>query len=405
MAIVRTVPLNLPIVDPYRLPTRDFAGFLSQVQQVANNSWDNTQTPVNGNYTLKAGDIGNTVALGGNTFYQLTIGPVANYDPQFLCLIVNIDLMPGGRAKKIVVTGGPTVLLWPGQSFFLFRVANAWYTAPSDPVPLRWNVPANVTLNVNASVGNDNNDGLATGAGNALATPQRAADIISGLWDINTRTVTIQVTGAVTGSIAVNSPWVGSGTVQLLGDTTTPPNTTWTNSTGNPNVIVQGAGRLQVSGFKLVNTGGGDGCAAITFGTLALVGKMEFGAVGNYHMEANQNGQISYFASAPYVISGGGNAHYGAAAAGAILISGFTGANTISITGTPAFPAGFALANQGSIAAPSNAYSGSVNNTTTPQWQILNGGAIYTGGVGAGYFPGNAALNVGGTTAGGGFIT
>jgi hypothetical protein len=389
------------VVDERRRWTPPWYSWLSDAMlQVQPGVWSNTVAPITGAYTLSNNDAGKTISLGGNAFYTLTIGAPSTFVDTFLCVIVNSDNYPGGRAKTIAISGRGNVLLWPGQGFMLYRIgsgANDWQAIPSDPVPLRWMIPGPVTLNVNTTLGNDSNDGLATGAGNALLTVARALSIIADLFDTNHETVTISVVGNVSQAVSLVGPWVGSGVVNLVGNTTTPASCTWTvTAAGASNIVVNAQARLRVSGFRFVNSGGGGTClAAGTGGTIEVIGKVEFGAcaTGN-HMAASSGGRI-ICNSVPYTILGSAATH-AACYAGGVLLNQVC---TVTITGTPAFSQ-FAFAS-GSATMNGNTYSGAVSAGTV-KFRVALGGQLLVNGAGVNYLPGGVA-GVGGTTAGGGF--
>src|SRR5947209_19614879 len=78
--------------------------------------------------------------------------------------------------------------------------------------------------------GADGNNGLANSSGGAFLTIQKAIDTAAAL-DLSIYNVTIQVAdGSYTGAVTVTGPWVGSGTVFLQGNTTTPANVVITTS-------------------------------------------------------------------------------------------------------------------------------------------------------------------------------
>ena len=58
--------------------------------------------------------------------------------------------------------------------------------------PERWRLAAGVTVYVDPAAGNNANDGLAAGAGNALATFAAARDLVCQSFDFAGQTVTIK---------------------------------------------------------------------------------------------------------------------------------------------------------------------------------------------------------------------
>lgn len=237
--------------------------------------------------------------------------------------------------------------------------------------------------------GSNSNTGLVDSAGGAFLTIQKAIDVIAAL-DIATFAVTIQVgNGTYTGAILVTGPWVGSGNVSIVGDTTTPSNVV-ISVTSNHAVQVKDGGRLRVRGVKIQTTTSGTGILADTNGIIQMNGLFEVGACATYHMNAQNGGSIVITAN--YTISGGALYHWIAVMSG--LIDGIV--LTITLSGTPAFSQSFAYASRsGTIQCHLNTFSGSGTGT---RYTIDAGSTIFTNNAGATYLPGNAAgvVNPGG---------
>ena len=138
--------------------------------------------------------------------------------------------------------------------------------------------------------GSDLNDGLTDDAAGAFLTNTKAVAAIKAL-DLNGFNVTVNVRGGTyTSGINVGGQWhgIGAGTVEFIGDVTTPSNVTL-NITGDA-ISCSGFGaKLTVSGFKVIATGrgvfSGDGAQ------LTISGNMDFGACG-VHMRAPRS--VSY---------------------------------------------------------------------------------------------------------------
>src|SRR5262249_37151710 len=131
-----------------------------------NGVWANVRNAQTANYTAAASDCGKTIALGGNAFFTLTVSATGTYtanDPQCVIVIKNEDT---ARGKALSVSGLPSLqpILWPQQTVTLFVQNAAWAV---DRLRQRWRWDASYLLHV-GSAGNDANDGLAAGAGNAL---------------------------------------------------------------------------------------------------------------------------------------------------------------------------------------------------------------------------------------------
>lgn len=233
--------------------------------------------------------------------------------------------------------------------------------------------------------GSDSNDGQANNAGGAFLTLQKAIDTVAAL-DISTYNVAINVAdGTYTAGVTLNGPWVGTGTVTITGNTTTPANCLIQLPGSGACVTVTNSGRLRIGGFKFV-TSGGIGLYANTYGTISLSGAVDFGA-SNTQVWCTTNATISLLQN--YAISGGGATHFNANTFGTINSYG----RTLTISGTPVFSSSFILAQFFSFAYVfGNTYSGSA---TGARYSVATNSIINTGGGGATYLPGSS----GGSTA------
>jgi hypothetical protein len=250
------------------------------------------------------------------------------------------------------------------------------------------------TYYVRGADGSDSNNGEADTAAGAWKTIQHAVNFVGEL-DINNQNITIRVrAGTYTLGVLINGPWVGSGTVTLWGDTTTPSDCTI--STTNAHAIeVKNGGRLSVKGLKLVATGGvSSGICCSNSGRVTCVGLMEFGACTFFHLYSHRKGFIESLGD-NFTLSGGATAHAEANTGGLIYIRD----NTVTTAGTPAFSLGFAVASRNGIVEYfSNTFSGT--GATGPRFNVQQLGNIFTNGGGLTYFPGDAAGVVDATTFG-----
>lgn len=245
---------------------------------------------------------------------------------------------------------------------------------------------ANRTYYVRAD-GSDSNTGLVNTSGGAFLTVQKAINVVAAL-DISTFNVTIQVgDGTYTGTCVINGAWVGSGTVTINGNATTPSNVIL-QTTANANGVIQctNGGRITVTNFKVTATGGiGLGLFADTKGSIAF-GGIEFGTCTNYQMDVRGGAKITYIGSGNMAISGGGQYHALCESGSSINISG----PTVTITGTPAFSAAFVGTGRGGglIEYYGATFSGSA---TGKRYDVQALGQIFSNGGGASYYPGSIA--------------
>jgi hypothetical protein len=230
-----------------------------------------------------------------------------------------------------------------------------------------------------ATTGLDSNDGLS--AGSPFLTVQKAIDATAAI-DISIYNVDIQlVDGTYGAGCVVTGPWVGSGTVTVKGNATTPANVLLSTGAAD-SIMARTGGRLTVESLKLTNTGNflliATTAGSITFSNL------DFGSVGAQQIRADDGGIV--LAAGNYTISGGGVNHHNSSG-GTVRVQ----ERTITLVGTPAFSE-FAKAEfPGLIIVNGNTYSGAA--TGVRYYARLNG-AIVTRGGGATYLPGDGAGTV-----------
>jgi hypothetical protein len=237
--------------------------------------------------------------------------------------------------------------------------------------------------------GSDSNDGLTNTSTGAFLTIQRAVNVVCGEIDCGSQTVIIQVEDGAYNAPVTLRPFVGTSTVILRGDVTTPTNVTI--DSGTSNAIFATGGRWSIQGFKISTSGTADGLTAdgparVTFSA------MDFGACGRNQVIAVSGGFI--VGTNAYTISGGAFAHIAGSTMSRIALSGAT----ITLTGTPTFGA-FAYVAMGSGL---EVYTTTITGSATgKRYDANTNGVIHTNGGGANFFPGNVA---GTTTTGGQYL-
>ncbi len=220
---------------------------------------------------------------------------------------------------------------------------------------------------------------------------QKAYDVIAAKLDLGGFTVTVQVgPGTYAGGLDVAQPWTGGGAVTFQGDTATPGNVVIaTNGSGAHCVNVSAAlpGALTVAGFKLTTAGAGSDCVNHVGTGSLLLGTNDYGAATRFHVTVGSAAAIVRMQSA-YAISGGAAVHWVANAGGYL-----TFAAAVTLTGTPAFAAEFALATR--VALIELAGGSFTGAATGKRYDVNLNGVILSSGL---TLPGNVA----GTTATGG---
>lgn len=252
---------------------------------------------------------------------------------------------------------------------------------------------ANVTYYVRTD-GSDSNTGLVDSAAGAFLTLQHAYNVISNNRDLNGFSVTIDVgNGTYTAGIDATKPLLGTSTLFIRGDTTTPANVI-ISVTSSHCILNRVAGlTIDVGGVEFRTTTAGN-CLWAWKGSNIIVGdNCRFGASAGDHFRSTEGSLIEI--NANYTISGGAVNHWHCYGNGQIICQN----KTITLSGTPAWSGGsFLGVAQGAAYVDGNTFSGSA---TGSRFLIHKNSYVDTGtGGSATYFPGNVA----GTLLGGGLM-
>jgi hypothetical protein len=235
--------------------------------------------------------------------------------------------------------------------------------------------------------GSNSNDGLANTSGGAFLTIQKAIDTVAGLI-IGPHSVTINVAdGTYTGGVSVNGPWLGTGSVTLTGNTTTPANCI-ISTTSAGCLTVRNNASLTVGGFELRTTTSGDPISVTNGATVTINNPMRFGAVA-----ASANSAIVCSNGASLTISG--NLTMTAALSRWLLVTDF-GNITLDGSRTHTFSNTWGFSAQGVLCSRVGVIQGnptiSVPGTITGTRYISEQNSlIQTYGSGSTYFPGSVA--------------
>jgi hypothetical protein len=260
--------------------------------------------------------------------------------------------------------------------------------------PAREVLMADRTYHVSPA-GNDANDGLATGSGNALQTINAAVEKAVAL-DPNGFAVTIRLAdgtySAATGTIVMNQSMLDGGMLTIEGNTAAPGNVV-VASTAATVVEVSNRARLRLEGVKLTQSGAGSSIS-LDSNAYVAVSDIEFGAaVSRWHVE-NKTG--TFEALGDYKISGGAIRHIYAFGGSRCFAAGIT----ITLTGSPAFGNGngyFYEAESSLIRLFSVSYVGA--GTGNKYKVVLNGSLNTFGGLSFLPVPGAGAILTGGQVA------
>lgn len=224
-----------------------------------------------------------------------------------------------------------------------------------------------------STAGNDTTGDGSSGA--PWATLQKAINYIYQHIDLAGFIITISVAdGTYTTGAGAMGPLPGGGQLKIIGNTTTPANCI-ISTTSAGCLGASFGGVLQVGGFKVQTTTGGDCLHANDQGSISIVGPMEYGACAGAHRQALGSGsQIIDNQGFAAKISGGATAHMIASILAEMDVTG----TTITLTGTPAFSNAFAVGSRiGMMYLVGNTYSGSA---TGAQYSVVSNSVIDTNG-------------------------
>ena len=233
--------------------------------------------------------------------------------------------------------------------------------------------------------GSDGNTGLVDSAGGAFLTIQKAVDALCAL-DCSIYNVTIQVrSGTFTGAVVLGT-YLGSGTMTIIGDTTTPANCLV--STTSADCFTNSSGRTwALKGFKTQTTTSGVHVVATSSSVINLY-EWTFGTTGgsnNSHIITNSFGTVNLLANYSITAIGTTGRHIAS-------FGGYVFTNGVTCTGSASLAFGtFVVAVRlGNVQLSGMTYSG-FGSVTGTRYSVSINSILYTNGGGANYFPGNAA--------------
>lgn len=282
------------------------------------------------NFGVQPQHNGATLSCGGNSFYQVTFGSTAGYDPQHRTVVRNTDVYPGGDARYIAIAGGTSFYLYPGQSVLVFNDGGAWGVLGQQE---RWRVSSGLILYAGPT-GNDTNSGLSastaklTIAGITLALYQE--------FDCNNIDPIINLAnGTYAESIQVAGPIVGASVWFLNGGS--PSGVVWrpNGSPSTPYCLLPGDNVVfEFSNIKFDASGFAFNCIGVFCHQTMIADQnsgVEYGSLGTNHIGSDHGGSIFNF-NAGYIVSGNANVH---ASFGPGAQVSHQGAVTVTISGTP----------------------------------------------------------------------
>lgn len=343
----------------------------------------NTVSAKTTNYTMLTTDCGKTIALGGTAFYTLTVGAASGFPASCSINVVNTD---SGRAKLMAINGitvGHTNKVWPKQSFILKNVSNVWTVIGLPPF---WELTGAAAFFVDTAAGSDSNDGLATGAGNAFATIQKAITNVCDELDLNSNTVSITTTAATYTEHLALCQYRGIDPTDSYTQVTITMTGATLSATGGSGIGIFSHNSTSPFTFKDTTfTNCGTACVEGDSGGYVALDNPTFSAVSGNHVMSLYQSRIVFITNG-YTISGGAAVHWYTQYGGLIFIQP---GKTVTVA-SPAFSSYFAYSTRNGIQNFTST-TFSVTAPTGVRYFCDTGGGIDTNGGGAAFLPGNAA--------------
>lgn len=180
---------------------------------------------ITGSYVLVPDDDRRLIVAQGAASYLITAADFSTYPTYFRAIIINNDT----RAKVMNIFGYPGQFkIYPDQQVLITRTATSWLISR----PGRWQPLTAQNFYVDPVLGNDNNDGLAVGAG-AFATIAKAVSVletdVDGDFTINLSDANHNVgTGVI-----LSKRLTGGTSYKITGNLATPSNVNINMTAGN----------------------------------------------------------------------------------------------------------------------------------------------------------------------------
>lgn len=356
--------------------------------QSATNGITNSNLAQAGAATLKGNPTGSTANVSDFTIQGLTArgAPDAANDklPIYDAAAGTIKYVTpaqiagasSGTVTSVTCNGGTTVITTSG-------------TCASREV-----LTANRTYYVRTN-GSDSNNGLADTSGGAFLTIQKAWDVACGNLDLAGYTVKIKIAdGTYSAGITSDKSPLG-GKIEIEGNVTTPANVIISRTSGDAFSFSGTSVLASLKGVAIsVSSSWGAAVHADGKGVSLSISSMNFGAAVDAKIwvsggaSVSATGTFGTSGNAPYFVRTDGVGSYF-----------FCTTATITVTGTPAFSAAFAVAY---TLSNIKFYTTTISGSATGVRYTASGNSIIdTSGGGSNFFPGSAA---GGTSAGGQYL-
>lgn len=201
-------------------------------------------------YTITTSDCWTTVQMGTGSTGQITVTlpSASGFTDGCMVYVKNGDTARGKILSGFPYTGG---ILWPQQAIGVQVINGAWQTIYN---PGRWRVPSTQVIHVDAVNGSNSNDGLASGAGGAVADAQTARTIAAYKLDANGTTTVIAMACGQTHTVPLYMGGIplGNNLIELAPD----GNCAFSTTTTGPMIVVGDLAEININLTKYGSSGG-----------------------------------------------------------------------------------------------------------------------------------------------------
>lgn len=356
-------------------------------------------------HTISSSDCYNVVQMGTGSSWPLTLTLPANPLVNGFSGACPIRII--GQASRGILLSGFTGLgltspniLWPTKAFSIgITPGGAWVLTAADG---RWKIPNNTTLYADANNGNNANDCLAPGTGNACQTMSQALrgydkDYFdrSGASGFPNATLNIQLADNASGGnctalcysltdIAyVSVGGEGRGSTIISGNAANPQNVVLADAGAYGIDVFRNSVEIQNLQFGQTNCAAtpkaNSGISVIEGGVVFLQGTIYLGCVSQAQIGVGPGGYFDSNARPINVVAGGSWAFYNDG--GQLRLSGQSGTSTVTFSNSPVYSQQVFNSVRGAYTSAGANYVNGATVTSSGGKLNCNAGWIETDGV------------------------
>lgn len=351
------------------------------------------------NYTIANTDCEQTVIITSASLLQLTLPAVAGFPTQ-----CKVKFKNGSSSRGVKLSGFPTGLtspnmLWPLQAGEVQILNGTWAITIN---PGRWKIPNNTTLELDVNNGNDTNDCLAIGTGNACKTLTQALRINdkdyfdrTGTSSYPISTLVVQLADNAAGGNCTSLCYSlvdiayaavggeGRNSTLIQGNAATPSNVVIADAAAYGINVFRNSVEIQNLQFGQTNCAlspkANSGLSILEGGAVFLQGTVNFGCVNQQQIIVSPGGYFDSNARPINVVAGGSWFAYNDG--GQLRLSGSSGSSTVTFSNSPVYSQQVFSGIRGFFTEAGATYVNGGTVTSTGGKLSCQGGWIETNGV------------------------